>query len=90
MPFLVSFGGRESASSQQRTCAVLDWLSRNVLTSTYLVIYLCKREPCLDFPSRCVINVISHGDMVHADLVNFGDISVLEYKSQLFLKNGSV
>lgn len=78
VPFLVGFGGRESASSQQRTCAVLGLLSRNVLMTTYVVTYLCQREPCLGFPSRCdynrcVINVISHGDMDHADLVNCGD-----------------
>lgn len=76
-PFLVSFGGKESVSSQQRTCTMLGLLSRNVLVTMY-VTHLCQREPCLGFPSRCdynrwVINEVSHGDMGHTDLVNCGD-----------------
>lgn len=76
-PFLVSFGGREGASSQQRICVVLGLLSRNVLMTT-CVTHLCQREPCLGFPrkcdyKRCVINQISHGDVDHSDLVNCRD-----------------
>lgn len=75
--FLATFGGRQSASSQHKTCAGPGLLSRNVLTTTFVTL-LCQREPCLGFPSRCdynrcVTNVVSHEDMDHTDLVNCGD-----------------